>query len=171
MQQVQLQRIFKFTTDDLKANRTGTLSESQVTKNEPPKPNKLVFIVIIGHALVIGGILGAIAIATGEMALWIVLAIVVAMGLMPFVMMGNEGNINPAFRNDIEAGKVRKVCGMVIVHKIERENRTPKYELYIDGLAFQLSTPQAGAFVSEKDYCIYYLPLSKKILSAEPQLD
>ena len=171
MQHLQLQRTLNFTTDDLRANRDGRISEAQYKKYEPPKYSKTVLIVVFGHALVIGGLLGAIAIITGEAAMWIVLGIVLAMGLLPFLLMHNEGNINPTLRGDATNGVVKKACGIVILTPKTRRNKTTYVELYIDGINLNISDKQSSAFIHEEVYCIYYLPLSRTLLSAEPYLE
>lgn len=164
---LQLQRILKFDTDDLKINREGKISEAQHDKHKPAEVSKLALYVIGGHAILIGGLLGAIALITGEVAMWIVLAIVLGLGLLPFVLMTNEGDINPALRGDVQNGFVKKACGITIITKTTNNN-VSTYELYVDGLTLKLTTNQASAFVSEEIYCVYYLPLSKTLLSAEP---
>ena len=167
MQHLQLQRILKFNTDDLKLNREGHLSEAQHDKHKPPEVSKLALYVIGEHAILIGGLLGTIAIITGKLAMWIVLAIVLGLGLLPFVLMNNEGDINPTLRGDVKNGVVKKACGITIITKTTNNN-VSKYELYVDGLTLKLTTNQASAFINEETYCVYYLPLSKTLLSAEP---
>lgn len=167
MQHITLQQALKFTTNDLKANRDGRISDAQAKKYELPKVSNLAMMVIMGHALVIGSILAAIAIATAKPAMWIVLGIVMAMGILPFVLVHNEGNINPTLRGDVKSGKVKKVCGMVILDPLKNAKKN-RVELYIDGMTFSLSNAKGTAFINEEAYCIYYFPLSRTILTAEP---
>lgn len=166
MKHLTLQTILKFNADDLKANRDGHVSTKQFEKYKPAEVNRLAVFVIMGHVLVIGGILGAIALFTGKAAMWIVFGIVVAAALLPFVLLQNEGNIKPALRGDVKVGKVMKACGIVIL--TERKGRQIYYDLYVDGVTLQISATQAAAFVHEDSYCIYYLPRSLMLLSAEP---
>lgn len=168
---LQLQRTLKFSTDDLKANREGQMSEAQALKYIQPEMSKIALVVIFGHALVIGGLLGAIAIITGKVAMWIVLGIVLAMGLLPFVLMHNEGNINPTLRSDSKRGVTKKSCGIVILTPKKRRNNSTYVQLYIDGININISDEQSKAFVNEEVYCVYYLPLSRILLSAEPYHD
>ncbi|MEL6526358.1 MAG: hypothetical protein AAFQ07_11680 [Chloroflexota bacterium] len=168
MQLMTLQRNLNFTTDDLKANREGAVSDAQRERHQPAEVSKLAHYVILGHAVVIAGILGAIAIATGELAMWIVLGIVFAAGLLPFVLMQNEANIRPTVKADLERGKVKKVCGRAFITSETSQSRGTRYELIISDLKLRLTAKQAGAFVNEGMYCIYYLPLSQMLLSAEP---
>lgn len=167
MQHLQLQQGLKFTTDDLKANRDGHLSDAQAKRYEPPKVDNLAMMVIVGHAVVIGSILGAVAIVTAKPAMWIVLGMVMAFGILPFVLMNNEGNLNPTLRADTKSGKVKKVCGIVIFDPIKTANKN-RVELYIDGITFKLSRAQSTVFVNEEVYCIYYFPRSRTLLTAEP---
>lgn len=166
MKHLTLQTILKFTADDLKANRVGIVSNTQYEKYKPAEVSHLAVYVIMGHVLVIGGILGAIALFTGKAAMWIVFGVVVAAALLPFVLLQNEGNIKPALRGDIKLGKVMKACGIVIL--TERRGREKYYDLYVDGVTLQISATQAAAFVHEDTYCVYYLPRSMMLLSAEP---
>jgi len=166
MSLLQLQRTLKFDVDDLRANRDGRMSERQRGKYQTPQPNKLVIGVIIGHGVLITGILGAIAIATGERALWVVLGIVVAVAFIPFVLMQNEANIKPTLKSDVNKGKVAVACGIVIL--TAKGNNNPYYELYVDGVTMRITPSQASAFVDKETYCVYYLPLSYMLLTAEP---
>lgn len=168
MQLITLQRNLNFTTDDLKANREGSVSDAQVEKHKPAEVSTLATYIIIGHAVVIAGLLGAIALITGEVALWVVLAIVLGLGLMPFVIMRNEGNIRPTVRADLERGTVKKTCGRAFVTSESSRSRGTRYQLYINELTLTLTAKQASAFVNEGMYCVYYLPLSQILLSAEP---
>jgi hypothetical protein len=166
MKHLTLQTSLKFTADDLKANRDGRVSKRQFDKYKPPEINKMAIYVLLGHGLLIGGVLGAIAIATGETAMWIVFAIVVAAGFLPFVLLNNEGNLAPVLRGDVLAGKVEKISGIAIL--TEHRGRDVYYDLYIEGITFKISPSQAAAFVHGDSYCIYYLPKSQTVLTAEP---
>jgi hypothetical protein len=166
MKHLTLQTTLKFTADDLKSNRDGRVSKRQFEKYKPPEINKMAIYVLLGHGVLIGGILGAIAIATGETAMWIVFAIVVAAAFLPFVLLNNEGNLTPVVRGDVLAGVVEKTCGIVIL--TEHSGREIYYELYIDSITLKISRSQAAAFVHGDSYCIYYLPKSRTLLTAEP---
>ncbi|MGB7339117.1 MAG: hypothetical protein WBC91_09520 [Phototrophicaceae bacterium] len=168
MQHLQLQRILNFNVDDLRANREGKISEAQHDKHKPPEVSKLALYVIFGHAIVIVGLLGAIAIISARPAMWVVVGVVLALGLLPFLIMNNEGNLNPTLRGDVQKGRVEKVCGIAFITQNKDRNNISSYELYIDGMTFKVTSSQASAFIHEQDYCIYYLPLSKTLLSAEP---
>src|SRR5688572_27680062 len=102
MKHLTLQTTLKFNADDLKANRDGRVSTTQFEKYKPAEVNRLAVYVIMGHVLVIGGILGAIALVTGKAAMWIVFGVVVAAALLPFVLLQNEGNIKPTLRGDVK---------------------------------------------------------------------
>lgn len=159
----QLQRSLKFTEDDLAANRAGRLSEAQLERMQPPRVSQLATMVILGHMALIGGILGLIALLTGEAILWLVLLIVLGLGALPFIMMQNEGNLRPVLRADILRGKVASSSGTVFLEA--RSNR--RVDLLINGQTVRLTPRQAGAFRHEGDYTIYYLPQSHHLLSAE----
>lgn len=166
MSHLQLQRTLQFSVDELRENREGRMSEKQREKIKPPEVNKLVIGVMLGHALLIGGLLGAIAIITHSFAAWVVLGIVLAFALFPFLVMQNEGNISPLLRGDYESGRVKQACGMLILS--QKKGRNIYYELYIDGVTLKISAKEATAFINEEMYCVYYLPRSLKLVSAEP---
>ena len=166
MSHLQLQRTLQFSVDDLRENRDGRISEKQRERFKPPEMNKLVMWVLLGHAVFIGGLLGTIAIMTGSIAAWIVLGVVLAFALFPFLSMRNEGNLTPLLRGDYEAGRVKQACGIVIL--TEKQGRKVYYELYIDGITLKISAKEAAAFINEEVYCVYYLPGSLKLISAEP---
>jgi hypothetical protein len=166
MSYLQLQRTLQFSVDDLRENREGRISEKQYEKFQPPKVNQLVLWILLGHAALITALLGTIAIMTGSLAAWIVLGMVMALGILPFAVMKNEGNVIPLLRNDYEAGRVKQACGIVILS--EKKGRNVYYELYVDGVMLKISKKEAGAFIHEETYCVYYLPRSLKLISAEP---
>lgn len=161
----QLQRLLKFTEEDLAANRDGRMSAAQRTAWKPVQPNQLAVMVIAGHVLVIGGLLGVIAMVTGKAALWIVVVFVAGLSLLPFVLLRNEGDLRPALRNDIAQGKVLCSCGIAILQR--KQARTPYYELTVSGVSVRLTPAQAKAFQHEENYCIYYLPHSLTLVAAE----
>lgn len=161
----QLERSLKFTPEDLAMNREGRMSPAQRAAWKPPRPNQLAVMVIGGHVILIGGLLGLIAIVTGESALWLVVLIVVGLTLLPFVLMQNEGNIRPALRNDIAQGKVASACGIAILQR--KQGRQVSYDLSIGGVTVSLTPAQATAFRDREQYCIYYLPHSLMLVSAE----
>jgi hypothetical protein len=166
MSQLQIMQQLKFTTGDLQANRAGTMSEAQRDKFKPAEPNLLVVGVVVGHLLLIGGILGVIAFVTGERALWVVFAIVCVLMALPFVLLQNEGNISPLLKADAKAGKVKMTCGMAIIE--QKQGRTVYHTLTINSVTMRLSATQVTAFIHGRHYCAYYLPQSKTLLSAEP---
>lgn len=163
MNQQQLQRVLKITNADLAANREGRLSDAQQQRMQPPQVNRLVLYVILGHMLLIGGLLGMIALVTGEAVLWLVLLIVVGLGAFPFITMQNEGNIKPALKSDVLGGKVRSTSGMVFLEP--RGSR--RVDLRINGKIIEATPRQAAAFQDEGEYIVYYLPQSRLLISAE----
>ena len=166
MNRIDMMRVLKFDMDDLSKNRDGDISDKQRQLNAPPEISKLVYIVILVHLALIGGILGAIALFTGETALWIVFFIVMGLGAMPFVVLQNEGNVRPLLRGDIENGRVKSTSGIAILEA--RKGRYPYFLLTIDGITMKLNKTQATVFKHGETYCAYYLPLSKTLVSAEP---
>lgn len=161
-----LMRALKFNEHDLEANRAGTMSDAQRERLGPAQFSSLVFAVIGIHAVLIVGILGAIAIMTGETALWIVMFAVLGLGLVPFVLMRNEGNLRPAVKNDVSQGKVAQVEGMATLEI--KKGRYTYYELSLGATTFRISSKAYGAFRQGEAYRAYYLPTSETLLTAEP---
>ncbi|MCA9915814.1 MAG: hypothetical protein KC496_20810 [Anaerolineae bacterium] len=167
MNQQQLQRVLNVTDADLAANREGRLSDAQQQRMQPPKVNRLVLYVILGHLLLIGGLLGTIALVTGEAILWLVLLIVVGLGAFPFITMQNEGNIKPALKGDVLGGKVRSTSGFVFIET--RGSR--RVDLKVNGKIIEATPRQAVAFQNGNEYTLYYLPQSRVLISAEVLTD
>jgi hypothetical protein len=156
----------KFNPSDLPYNQEGRLSPAQRKQFAPPKLSPLALYVVLGHAVLLVGVFGGIAIVVNQPIMWFILLIVGALGLMPFGMMRNEGVGRPLLQQDLSSGVVEKVCG-----KINIKFDGKKYHLLIDTIEFNNVTRKiAGGFTHEKDYCVYYLPKSKTILSAESLL-
>ncbi len=163
MNQQQLQRVLKVTDADLAANREGRLSEVQQQRMQPPKVNQLVLYVILGHLLLIGGLLGTIALVTGEAILWLVLLIVIGLGAFPFITIRNEGNIKPTLKSDVLRGKVVSTNGVVFLEP----KGSRRVNLLVNGKSIEATPRQAAAFQNEGEYIVYYLPQSHLLISAE----
>jgi hypothetical protein len=153
----------KFTPEDLEANRNGRMSEAQRKPYAVPQVSRIAIYVILGHALLLVGIFGAIAIVVNEPALWGILLLVAGLALLPFFVSRNEFLRRPVVQDDVNRGKVARVCGVV---ELPMENN--RYHLHIEGKQFRNLTLKVwGAFRPNQAYCIYYLPQSSIILSAE----
>ena len=166
MSQLQLMRILQFTTDDLRTNREGRLSTLQRERFTPPKPNQLVVAVVFGHLIAVGGLLAFLAIFTKSAALWVVMVVVVLMMFAPFGWVQQKNQQRPIVQDDIAKGRVDKACGNILL--IEKKGRKTYYELTISGITLEISAAEAAGFRNEGAYCIYYLPGSRLLLSAEP---
>jgi hypothetical protein len=166
MSQLQLMRILQFTTDDLRTNRDGRLSELQRERFTPPKPNRMVVIVMFGHLIAVGALLAVLAIFTKSAALWVVMGVVVLMMFAPFGWIQQKNQQRPIVQDDIAKGRVEKACGNILL--VEKKNRKIYYELIVSGITLEISQAEAAGFRNEGAYCIYYLPGSRVLLSAEP---
>lgn len=160
-----LLQAFNLREEDIVANRAGRLSERQKTWLAPPKVRGLVLLVIAGHMALIGGLLGAIALITGEPILFFVLLIVLGLGALPFMLIGREGIGRPVLQNDVQRGKVSMIQG-TIVPDPDTVNR--RYYVQVGDLRFKVTARVYGRFIANADYRLYYLPDSKTLLSAEP---
>lgn len=156
---------------DLAANRKGRLSKKQRQKYAPPKISPLVQTVIWGHMAVVGGILGAIAVISGEMILLLVMGIVAGLGALPFMMMQNEGALRPVVSADVAKGDVAQACGTVFLERESRKNRGVNYYLMIKEHKLRITSKVYSALTPNADYCVYYMPYSKEFIAAETLTD
>lgn len=158
-----LSSALKFTEADLEANRNGHISEAQRQPYAVPQVSRIAIYVILGHAVLLVGIFGAIALVVNEPALWGILLLVSGLALLPFFVSRNEFLRRPVVQDDVNRGKVASVCGVV---QLPMENS--RYHLHIEGKQFNNLTLKVwGAFRPNTSYCLYYLPQSGIILSAE----
>jgi len=166
MSQLHLMRTLNFNTEDLRANREGRMSEAQRERLTPPKTNPMIAVAVFGHLAVVGGMLALLAIFTQSMALWAVFGLAVVMMMAPFGFLRSEGKLNrPVMRDDMAKGRVEKACGIVIL--TEKKGRKTTFDLLVSGISLEISPAEAAAFQHEAMYCVYYLPGSKTLLSAE----
>lgn len=158
-----LARALKFTADDLEMNRQGRVSAAQRQPYAKPTLNPLAVYVILGHAALLVGLLGVIALIVNQPILWLVLLVVGAMALMPFFLIRSEFFSRPVVQDDLNRGKVAQVRG---VATLTMEGK--RYHLRIGTQEFRdVSLKVWGAFQQNRSYCVYYLPRSGVILSAE----
>lgn len=159
-----LANALKFTEADLKANRQGRISEAQRQPYATPQVNRIAIYVVLGHAALLIGVFGALAIIVNKPALWGILLLVGGLALLPFMAARNEFLRRPVVQDDINRGRVESVCGVV-----ELSSEKNRYHIVVAGRRFANVTLRLwGAFSADQPYCIYYLPQSAIILSAEP---
>jgi hypothetical protein len=167
MSQHYLMQTLKFTDADLKANRAGQISAAQRERYTPPKPTPLVMGVVLAHIAAVGGLLAILAIVTKSAVLWVIFVVVVVTLMTPIGMMQQGGILpRPVLRQDIASGKVAKACGMVILQP--QQSLKPYYELTVAGVTMEIEPAIAAQFKENEIYCVYYLPGSRTLLSAEP---
>ncbi|MDQ7025759.1 MAG: hypothetical protein Q9P44_09385 [Anaerolineae bacterium] len=166
MSQLQMMRNLQFTTEDLRSNRDGRISDLQRERFTPPPPNKFVVAVLLGHLIAIGALLALLAVMTKSSALWLIMGVVVLMMFAPFGVMQQKNQQRPIVRDDIAKGKVEQVCGIAVL--TEKKRRKTYFELTIAGVTMEISPTEASAFINQRTYCVYYLPGSKTLLAAEP---
>jgi hypothetical protein len=162
-----LARALKFTAADLEMNRQGRVSAAQRQPHAALQISQIAVYVILGHAVLLVGLLGAIAVIASQPALWLVLAIVGVMALMPLFLARAEFLSRPVVQDDLNRGVVAQACGAA--HLTQEGQR---YHLRVGGEEFpNVSLKVWGAFRQNASYCVYYLPRSKVILSAEECLE
>lgn len=166
MSQLHMMRNLQFTTEDLRSNRDGRISELQRERFTPPPPNKIVVAVVFGHLIAVGALLALLAVVTKSPALWVVMGVVVLMMFAPFGIVQQKNQQRPIVHDDIVKGKVETTCGIAVL--TEKKRRKTYFELTIDGVMMEISPTEAGSFVNERSYCVYFLPGSKTLLAAEP---
>jgi len=153
----------KFSEDDLERNRSGRISDAQRARFTPPPVSRIAIYVVLGHAVLLVGVLGGIAMVVNEPALWVILLIVGALAMLPFFAARSEFVRRPLVQDDVNRGRVASVCGVV-----ELPAEDNRYHIRVDGVEFRSVTLKVwGAFSPQRAYCIYYLPQTRIILSAE----
>lgn len=157
-----LKTALKFTQEDLEANRTGRMSARQRDARKPPPVASIAQWVILGHFVLLVGVLGAIALVANRPILWGILLGVAGLAALPFIATRNEFVMRPVLQSDLAQGRVARACGVVLFQLQGGSTR-----LLVAGEAFSVSTKVSAAFVQGQSYCLYYLPQSKVILSAE----
>ncbi|XWX03208.1 hypothetical protein VZO05_11920 [Aggregatilineales bacterium SYSU G02658] len=158
-----LARALKFTAADLEQNRQGRISAAQRQPYTTPPVSRIAVYVILGHGALLLGLLGAIAVVANQPVMWLVLGIVAVMGLMPLFLTRSEFLSRPVVQDDVNRGKVAQVCGVV---SLTMEGK--RYDLRVGTYEFRgVSLKVWGAFKQNIAYCVYYLPRSGVILSAE----
>lgn len=153
----------KFEAQDLEDNRKGRMSAAQRARTQPPPVASVAQVVILAHFVLLAGLFGAIAIFANRPVMWGVFVLVMGMAALPFILSRNEFVARPVLQSDLAKGKVARACGTALFH-IENG----KTALLIEGERFEVSTKVSVAFRQGRAYCVYYLPQSHTILSAEP---
>ena len=161
--QASLLRALAATGDDLTRNRDGRISQRQRDLNGAARLPRLAIVVLMGHALLITGLLGGIALLTGQAALWLVLGIVLLLTLVPFVLMKGEATLQPVLRDDVQAGRVEAICGSLV----RRPGNGRVYRIIVQGEGFEVSKTVWNVVSEQRDYCVYYLPKSRRVLTME----
>lgn len=167
MSQLHLMQSLNFTTDDLNANREHKMSSAQREYFTPKKMNPFVTAVFYGHLALIVGIFAVMAILTGSMAMWWITLLVGLLLYAPFTYAKAQNRMRPALQDDLAKGVVTEARGYVFLEE-KMERKKPYIELTVDGVTFKLKPKRAAHFRHEGEYCVYYLPGSKTLLSAEP---
>ncbi|MCA9890926.1 MAG: hypothetical protein KC546_21260 [Anaerolineae bacterium] len=160
-----LMQALRFDPRDLAANREGNLSQRQITRLQPPRIQGLAFWVMIGHVAVIFAVLGMIAIISQQGGLLLVAVIAAGMTGMPMMMVRDQKFMRPDLGKDVQKGVVKSVCGMTTRHTDPDKKRN--YYITVDETTFEVTSKMYGGFFQEGNYCVYYLPRSRTIVSAE----
>ncbi|QPC82615.1 hypothetical protein G4Y79_23485 [Phototrophicus methaneseepsis] len=160
-----LMQALKFNSKDLAHNQEGELSPRQKGRLQPPRMEGIGLWVLLGHVALIIGILGAIAIFTGHWILLVIALFVGGMAGMPLVMVRDQKFMKPDLAQDVDQGKVISVCGETI--RYARTDTEQAYYVVVDEMTFKVTSQVYSGFHQEGSYCVYYLPRSRMILSAE----
>jgi sorbitol-specific phosphotransferase system component IIBC len=156
---------FKFTADDLTANRDGYMSKPQQSRRQRKRRlDTLGFrfgqLVLI---LLLAGMVHLTVRTNGIIWLAFVGALI---GL--FVLWALGSLLSPAsdYKADHHKRDVVTICGNVLQIPVYTSNRSSN-RIQIEGIEFKISNDQSLAFEDNRPYCIYYMPDSNIVLSAE----
>lgn len=158
-----LAKALKFSQEDLDANRSGRISAAQRAAYKPPVVASIAQWVLLGHFVLLAGIFGVIAIFTHTPAMWLILLLVCGLAGLPFFVARNEFLARPVLQDDIARGKVARACGLALL-----THEGTRYTLVVEGIAFNVPLKVWSAFQASAGYCVYYLPNSRVLLTAEP---
>ena len=160
-----LMQALRFDQRDLAKNREGQLSPRQISRLQPPRFQGLAVWILLGHVALIIALLGTIAIVSQQWGLLLVALFVGGMAGMPMIMVRDQRFMRPDVGADVRKGVVKSVCGHTSRHT--RPDQERSYYIIIDETTFEVSSKVYGGFFQEGEYCIYYLPRSRMIVSAE----
>lgn len=159
-----LMNSFKFSEVDLEANREGKLSGRQKEKLVGQQPSALVQAVMVGHFVIVIGLLGLIAFASQNTWMFVITLAVIAVLAAPFSMMAGGGR--PALRDDVAKGQVMSACGDAVLTS-QAGIRGNTYSLMIAQITFKIEERTYRQIENGRAYCAYYLPQSRTLLSIE----
>jgi len=161
--------ILDFKLSDLHANRKGILSKRQRRIAEDSQPNLLIQMVLMGHVVVIIGILIVIVFVSGvtaERLMFLVVASVVIVSPFLYAMDRisaiKKAGLSP---EDVQSGEVLSVCGLVECYPPPIPTQPAK--IRIEGKSFHVPNTLLDVIDSEQPYCAYYTPHGKRIVSIE----
>ena len=166
MDERSLRKFFRFTEDDLLANRRGQLSENQKKRlSLEAKAEQVsacssaaILFVVAAAGLVVGLTIGFVApTLIGRILILLFMGI-----LWPSVWAGKGVKIVLSARA-LQEPCLRKVSGRVRL--IRQENA--EYVLQVGGLDFDLDGDPSGVVLEGDEYTIHYLEATQEILSIE----
>ena len=166
--QQKLMHALNFTEADLTANRDGFMSDGQkLYWRQRRKWTTIAF--RLGQIIIVMLLAGLVQLAVQRNGI-IWLAFIV--GLMGLAVLWTVGDLlNPAtdYQDDLRKGHVYSVCG-----NMKRTDINSKYphdyfhKIEVETIWFRVNGFRWAIFQNGHSYCLYYMPDSKIILSAEP---
>lgn len=161
---ISLMRHLKFNQEDLEQNRQGYITPRQIEKWGKPPVSPLVQAILLGHFFGVVALLALIAFASQSPVMIVVILAIIAVLAVPFNVLADRGRAT--IQMDIQKGKVRFICGTL------RKSQTrlalqSTYAIEIEQLRFTVDQTLFRMFSDETRYCVYYLPESRTIISAE----
>ncbi|MEO8606324.1 MAG: hypothetical protein ABI690_00455 [Chloroflexota bacterium] len=168
--QQKLMQTLNFTEADLTANRDGYLSERQ--KAYWRQRRKLTTIAFrLGQIVVVLLLAGLVQLAAQKNGIIWLAFIVGLMGLAVLWALGDLLNPATDYQEDLRKGHVYSICGDMKRTSLSKGYARYPHDYYhkmqIETVEFSANGYRWSAFQNGKSYCIYYMPDSKIILSAE----
>jgi len=155
-----LESVFNFSESNLLANRQGKLTEQQKACLKENEKSFLIpaVVVCLVVSVVILWILGKFDLVTGIFFFGLVL-------LLGGILIGPR---YLDWKEDLNSDRVEMLCGPVFLEIREGGRYIPtSYKLKIGSETFGLTQAQLLALDNGRDYCVYYLPKTKTVLSVE----
>ena len=156
-----LDSVFKFSESDLLANRQGKLTGQQRVRLKAKAKSFLILSAVV-------------CLVAGLAILWIVGTFDLVTGIFLFglVLLLGSVLIGPRYldwKEDINSDRVAKICDCVFLDIQYRRGRfgNINFRLTIGLHTFDISKDALLSFENGQNYCLYYAPKTKAILSVE----
>ncbi|NJL93501.1 MAG: hypothetical protein HC915_07095 [Anaerolineae bacterium] len=160
-----MMKTFGFTGADLAANAAGELTARQVPRLRQRYAELETYAFIAGVFPGAMIVLGLVLFAVGELYSEALMARALTLvgGLLLLVLWGGLFIYGRRFNLEIAERRVASTCGRIVL-----EQRRFTRHILVSGERFMLTRAEFSALADRSDYCIYFAPRSRTVLSLRP---